>query len=559
MALTLSVIFIVDDAIVMLENIMRHVENGDSPRDAALAGSREVSSTILTMTLSLAAVFIPVLFMGGIVGRLLHEFAVTIVIAILISGIVSVTLTPMLCSRVIKRSHDAGAGGKRSFHDKSEFVFKAVQSAYGRSLQWSMNHRLFIMSLFFVSVVATYFMFGLVRQDFLPADDSGQVNVNIQAANGTSFVDMVRRQQVVEKIARDDPSVMGVTSNVFGQGAGANGGRLNLRLKPVDERPNNMSIDQIMAELRRKMQAIPGLRIQINNPPSFQIGGLAGNGNYQYTLQDTDQQELYASSILLRNALEQTPGFTDVNSNLDLTTPSVNVDIDREAAAKFGVSVQQIETALGSAFGGGQVSTIYSSTNQYQVIMELLPKYQQDPSSLARLYLTGTNGSLVPLTAVTKISSGSIALSENHLGQLPAVTISFGLEPGLALSDGVTGLKAVEAQIGLPPNVQGSFQGTAQAFQQSMQGMGYLLIGGILVVYIVLGILYESFIHPLTILSGLPSAAVGALLTLLMFGVPLTLYAFVGMIMLIGIVKKNAIMMIDFALARQRRMAWKPR
>ena len=553
MALTLSVIFIVDDAIVMLENIMRHVERGETPREAAFKGSGEVASTILTMTLSLAAVFIPVLFMGGILGRLLHEFAVTIVTAIVISGVVSVTLTPMLCSRVIRRSHNVEGSRQQRFNDKSEAVFNWVQAGYARSLKWSMDHRLFIVILFFVSIATSYFFFSILPQDFLPADDAGQVNVTIQAANGTSFADMVRRQMVVEKMARDDPSVLGVTSTVLGgNGAGSSIGKMTLRLKPIAERPGHMPIDNVMAELRRKMQTVPGLKAALQNPPSFRIGGLATTSQYQYTLQDADQQELYASSTRLRDALDVTPGFTDVSTNLDLTTPSVNVDIDRDNAAKLGVSVQQIEGALGSAFGGGQVSTIYGSTNQYQVILELLPQFQQDPASLARLYLTGTNGSLVPLTAVTKMTPGSIALSENHLGQLPAVTISFNLEPGLALSDAVTRLKNVEAQIGLPANVQGSFQGTAQAFQESMAGMGYLLVGGILVVYIMLGILYESFIHPLTILSGLPAAASGALLTLWIFGIPLTLYAYVGLIMLIGIVKKNAIMMIDFALARQR-------
>jgi HAE1 family hydrophobic/amphiphilic exporter-1 len=559
MALTLAVIFVVDDAINMLENIMRHVENGERPLDAAIIGAREVWGTILTMTLSLAAVFVPVLFMPGILGRLLNEFAVTIVIAIMVSGVVSVTLTPMLCSRMIKQ-HEKRSGRAAAFHQKSEQWFKWLQDRYEDSLRWSLAHRRFTISLFFASIVATVLFFRVLPQDFLPNEDLSQINVNIEAATGTAYPEMVRRQKEVEEILKTTPHLIGMTSTVGGFGGfggGANTGRFNLRLVSPDER--DQSVNEIVQLMRPKLTGIPGLNVFINTPQSLRIGGIQSRSAYQYTLQDTDLSVLYPAAIRLRDALRQEPGFVDVEMDLDLTTPAVNVAIDREAAATLGVSVQQIESALGSAFGGQQISTIMTPFDQYQVILELLPQYQQDADSLARVYLTGAGGnnaagqpSLVPLTAVTRITTGSMAMQENHVGQLPAVTISFGLEEGIPLSEGTEMLERVKARIGMPDTVLGSFQGTAQAFQRSMQGMGFLLIAGILVVYIMLGILYESFIHPLTILSGLPSAAAGALATLYLFDMSLTLYAYVGMIMLVGIVKKNAIMMIDFALVRQR-------
>ncbi|MEY4878728.1 MAG: hypothetical protein RJB62_196 [Pseudomonadota bacterium] len=548
MALTLSVIFIVDDAIVMLENIMRHIEAGEKPFDAALKGAREVSGTILTMTLSLAAVFVPVLFMGGILGRLLNEFAITIVIAILVSGIVSVTLTPMLCSRVIKPGHDHRPN---AFQRRSENIFIAVQNGYECSLRWSMANRQIIVALFFASLVATVMLYRAMPKDFLPTEDTASFQITTRAPNGTSFAEMVRRQLEVEKIIIDYPGVIGLQSQVPGFGdASSNSGRFNVRLTPRDERDE--SIEEVMAGLRRQIASVPGVTVFLNNPPPIRIGGIQSRSQFQYTLQNADLQELYATSIRLKDALTETPGFVDVDSDLDLTTPAVNVTINRDAASALGLSAQQIESALGSAFGGQQVSTIYGASDQTAVILELLPEYQQDASALSRIYLTGADGALVPLAAVTQVTPGSIALSENHLGQLPAVTLSFSLEPGIPLSEAVTMLRDVEAQIGMPATMQTSFQGTAAAYEESMHGMGFLLVAGILVVYIVLGILYESFIHPLTILSGLPAAAVGALLTLYLFDMPLTLYAYVGMIMLVGIVKKNAIMMVDFALARQR-------
>jgi hydrophobe/amphiphile efflux-1 (HAE1) family protein len=554
MALTLSVGFVVDDAIVMLENIVRHVEAGEAPHEAALSGSREIAFTILSMTCSLAAVFIPVLFMGGIVGRLLHEFAVTIVIAILVSGVVSITLTPMLCSRLVKPAGEERRSGRsHAFYRWSEGTFNKMHRFYDRTLRWSLRHRRLVLYIFFASLAATFILFRIIPQDFLPSEDTGQMVTFTEGPNGISFADMVRHQKDVARVIGDNPNVDASMSSIGAGGSRAtsNSGTVFARLKPRGERSEN--VNQIMQDLRPQLARIPGINAYPQNPPSIRIGGSLSKAQYQYTLQDLGRQELYASAMRLQDALAREPGFVDVTSDLDLSTPAVNVTIDRDRAATLGITAQQIEDALGSSFGSEQVSTIYTSYDQYKVILELKQEYQEDPSSLTRLYLTAPDGTLVPLTAVTKISQGTVPLTENHLGQLPAVTLSFNLEPGVPLSEAVSRIQQAQASINLPATVQTSFQGTAQAFQSSTAGMGYLLLGAILVVYIVLGILYESFIHPLTILSGLPAAAVGALITLGLFGVPLSLYAFVGMIMLIGIVKKNAIMMIDFALERERK------
>ena len=550
MALTLCVGFVVDDAIVMLENIMRHVEAGENPYQASLTGSREIAFTILSMTISLAAVFIPVLFMGGIVGRLLHEFAVTIVIAILVSGIVSVSLTPMLCSRLIRPVRDHGSR-RGPFYRWSEAGFVAMQRGYERTLRWSLRHRRLILLIFAGSLAATVMLFRAMPEDFLPSEDTGRLNAFTEGANGISFEEMSRHQGEAAQIIWNDPNVQGAMSSVGTGGArgGSNQGSFSIVLKPRNQR---LPIDQVMAELRRKFARIPGLNVYVQNRPAITIGGLVSKAQYQYTLQDSDTQELYSSATRLKDALTKTPGFLDVTSDLDLSTPSVHVSVNRDRAAALGVSMQQIEAALGASFGGQQISTINTSADQFKVILELLPQFQQDAASLSRLYVTGSNGTLVPLSSVINTGGRASPLAVNHFGQLPAVSVSFSLPPNVALSDAVNTLEEVKKQINLPASVLSSFQGTAKAFQQSMQGMGFLLLGAILVVYIVLGILYESLIHPLTILSGLPAAAVGALLTLYLFGFPLTLYAFVGMVMLVGIVKKNAIMMIDFALVRER-------
>ena len=579
MALTLSVGFIVDDAIVMLENIVRHVEEGEEPRAAAFKGSSEIAFTILSMTVSLAAVFIPVVFMGGIIGRLLHEFAVTIVMAILISGIISVTLTPMLCSRFIKPGKGAEHG---KFYKWTEDAFNSVQSGYERSLTWAMNHGRFIMSLFALSLVATVALFMTIQTDFIPSEDTGQINVNTESADRTSFAQMVKYQKQLADIAARDPNVEGVMSSVGGGGArtGTNTGNMLFKLKPSSER--SLTADQIIQELRPKLGRVMGVNAFMQNPPAIRVGGQQSKSMYQYTLQDTNQDELQKNATKLLGALQHVPGFADVTSDMDFASPSVNVDIDRDQAASHGVSISSIETALGASFGGQQISTIYATDAEYWVMLELLPQYQNDINDIGQLYIsssmggsgtssgssagiapnggtssssTGTAGTvntLVPLSAVTKLTPGTMPLAVNHLGQLPAITISFNLTSGYALSDAVTAINQTRDRIGMPDTVLGQFQGQAQAFQSSMGNMGLLLTIAIITVYIILGILYESFVHPLTILSGLPSAAVGALITLWLFGLPLSLYAFVGMIMLIGIVKKNAIMMIDFALHRER-------
>jgi HAE1 family hydrophobic/amphiphilic exporter-1 len=579
MALTLSVGFIVDDAIVMLENIVRHVEEGEEPRQAAFTGSSEIAFTILSMTVSLAAVFIPVVFMGGIIGRLLHEFAVTIVMAILISGVISVTLTPMLCSRFIKPGKSAEHG---KFYQWTEDAFNRVQSGYERSLTWAMNHGRFIMSLFALSLVATVVLFMTIQTDFIPSEDTGQINVNTEAADRTSFAQMVKYQKQLADIASHDPNIEGVMSSVGGGGArtGTNTGSMLFKLKPSGER--SLSADQIIQELRPKLGRVMGVNAFMQNPPAIRVGGQQSKSMYQYTLQDTNQDELQKNATKLLGALQHVPGFADVTSDMDFASPSVNVDIDRDQAASHGVSISSIETALGASFGGQQISTIYATDAEYWVMLELLPQYQNDINDIGQLYISssmggsgtssgssagiapngasgttsnstaGTVNTLVPLSAVTKLTPGTMPLAVNHLGQLPAITISFNLTSGYALSDAVTAINQTRDRIGMPDTVLGQFQGQAQAFQSSMGNMGLLLTIAIITVYIILGILYESFVHPLTILSGLPSAAVGALITLWLFGLPLSLYAFVGMIMLIGIVKKNAIMMIDFALHRER-------
>ena len=561
MALTLSVGFVVDDAIVMLENIVRHIEKGMEPYAAAIKGSEEIGFTILSMTISLAAVFIPIVFMGGIVGRLLHEFAVTIIIAILISGVVSITLTPMLCARMLKNEH----GEKHNaLYRWSETSFNKMQDAYDRTLTWSLNHRRTILGMFFASLAASMVLMAVMKQDFLPADDSGRIQGNIQAANGTSFDQMAKYVGEVTRIIEADPDITGVLASMSGSNgaAGTNSARMfMITLRDLSVRESTP--EQVIARLRPQLARVTGVNVFLTNPPNIRLGARGSRSNYQYTLQGLDQELLQEYSAKLMADLKARPGFVDITSDYEAAMPSVQVEIDRDRAAAFGVSAMQIQQALGSAFGGQRISQINTSTNQYEVIMELLPEFQQDAASLDRVYVTGSGNQLVPLTAVTRTTTSTVPLSVNHAGQIPAITVAFDLAPGRALSDAVASIRDASEKIEMPASIQGNFQGTAAAFEDSTKNMGMLLIIAMVVVYIILGILYESFIHPLTILSGLPSAAVGALLTLyiahLFFvmgltstDMSLTLYAFVGMIMLIGIVKKNAIMMIDFALGRQR-------
>ena len=549
MAMILAVGFVVDDAIVMLENIVRHMEHGEPVLEAALNGSKEIGFTILSMTFSLVAVFIPVLFMGGILGRLLHEFAVVITVAILVSGIVSLTLTPMLCSRFL-RPHGNERHGR--FYMVLDKFFDDLLKGYEKSLQWVLKHRRVTLVITAALFVATIFLFYIMPKGFLPTEDTGQIFAITEAQQGISFEDMKKHQQEIVGIIAQDPNIEAFMSSIGagGPNAAANAGRIFMRLKPRSER--KLSADQIIQELRAKTAGVIGIRIFMQNLPPIRIGGVLTKSQYQYTLQGPDTEELYKAAPALEAKLRALSQLQDVNTDLLIKNPQVNLEIDRDKAAALGVTAQQIENALSTAYSTLQISTILAPTNQYQVIMELQPQFQADPSSLTMLYSRSSSGKLVPLNVVTRQSVATGPLLVNHLGQLPAVTLSFNLKPGVSLSEAVSVVdKAARAT--LPPSIMTSFQGTAQAFQSSTQGLFLLLIMAVLVIYIVLGVLYESFIHPLTILSGLPAAGVGALVTLLLFGKELNIYGFVGVIMLIGIVKKNAIMMIDFALEAERK------
>ncbi len=550
MALTLSVGFVVDDAIVMLENIVRHMEMGKRPLQAALEGAREIGFTILSMTISLTAVFIPVLFMGGIIGRLFHEFAVTIGIAILVSGFVSLTLTPMLCSRFLRAPSEERHG---RFYEATERVYRRVLGVYQRSLGWVMDHRPTSLAFSVGVLAATAVLFVIVPKGFIPTEDTGQIQGNTETVEGSSFDAMQAHQLAVADVLRRDPYVAHFMSSVGG--GTMNQGRVSIRLKPRGQRP---PADQVVRELTPKLAAIPGIRTYLSVPPVIRIGGRPTKTQYQFTLQSADIDALYDNAAKLEARLRQIPILQDVTTDLQIKNPQVSVQIDRDRAAALGVTVQQIEQALYDAYGSRQVSTIYTPNNQYWVILELLPQYQRDPAALSLLNIRSQKGALVPLTAVATATPDVGPLSVNHSGQLPSVTLSFNLPPNVSLGDAVREVQRA-AQQTLPSTISTGFGGTAQAFQASQQGLLFLLLLAVVVIYIVLGILYESFIHPLTILSGLPFAGFGALLTLLVFGTDLSVYAFVGVIMLVGLVKKNAIMMIDFALEAERRDGKSPR
>lgn len=549
LALTLAVGFVVDDAIVMLENIVRHIENGETPMQAAFKGSKEIGFTIISMTISLIAVFIPVLFMSGIIGRLLNEFAVTICAAILVSGFVSLTLTPMLCSRFI-RSHRKEKHGKVFM--AFERFFDRMLGAYDRTLKYSLNHQGMIMGVFLLTVVGTVLTYIIIPKDFLPNGDSGQILIQTEGPQDASFEYMINHQQMVVEVVAKNINVAGYMSFVGAGGsrAAGNTGTVFIRLKPLSERKE--TAEQIIRSLRPKFAGIPGIKVFLQNPPPIRIGGQVTQAQYQYTLQGSDLDELYHWTDVMLDKIRTLPGFIDVNSNLNIKSPTVNILIDRDKLATLELSMAQVEEALSSAYSSRQISTIYGSTNQYAVILEVAPQFQNDPSALSKIHVRSASGKLIPLDTVATITRKTQALTISHLGQLPATTISFNLAPDTSLGTAVDEIKAATTSLNMPASITGNLQGTAQAFEASLKGLGILLLIAVVVVYIVLGILYESFIHPLTILSGLPSAGVGALLTLLIFKIDLSLYAFVGIIMLIGIVKKNAIMMIDFALEKQR-------
>ncbi|HVS80328.1 MAG TPA: efflux RND transporter permease subunit [Pyrinomonadaceae bacterium] len=611
MALTLSVGFVVDDAVVMLENIVRRMEAGEGAMEAALKGSREIGFTIISMTVSLVAVFIPVLFLSGILGRLFREFAITISVAILVSGFVSLSLTPMLCSRLLKtighrvRSPTAEGdddargtsptvreGSVRSaWWQKTERVYESLVGGYRWTLQLVLEHRALTMLICGVLFLVTIALFYVIPKGFIPNDDTSRIVGYTEAAQGISFEEMSRHQQQIVDIIRANSNVVGVLSTVglSDVSAASNTGNILILLKPLAQRKQD--VDAIIGDLRPKLAAVAGMRIYLQNPPLVQVGGQVTKSPYQLTLQGPDRNELYANATALQKKIAALPQLLDVTSDIQIKNPQLNVDIDRDKASALGITAQQIEDTLNNAYGTRQISTIYATSNEYEVILEVKPAYQQDPSALGRLYIhstaapstssqsaqvqsvlaqppsaivssaqapagqtlpsQATQGRLIPLSTVATLSRSVGPLLVNHLGQLPSATISFNLRPGVSLSAATDQVQALAKQT-LPSTITTSFQGTAQIFQSSLQNLTLLLLVAVLVIYLILGILYESFIHPFTILSGLPSAGLGALLTLLLFGRELDVYAFVGLIMLIGIVEKNAIMMIDFALTAQR-------
>jgi len=621
MALTLSVGFVVDDAVVMLENIVRRMEEGEGAMEAALKGSREIGFTIVSMTVSLVAVFIPVLFLSGILGRLFREFAITISVAILVSGFVSLSLTPMLCSRILKSfahrkkseppavaggpvdDEDTGrnAGGPEAgtpalerhgkFWEITERGYDWLVGGYRWTLRIALDYSALTLAICGVLFLVTIGLFYIIPKGFIPNDDTAQIVGYTEAAEGISFNEMSRHQEQIVDLIRKDPNVVGVLSTVGESdiSAASNTGNVLILLKPVNQRKKD--VEAIIDDLRPRLAQVPGMRIYLQNPPLVQVGGQVTKSPYQLTLQGPDRDELYANANVLQQKMAVLPQLLDVTSDIQIRNPQLNVDIDRDKASAVGVTAQQIEDALNDAYGTRQISTIYATSNEYQVILEVKPEYQQDPSALGQLYIHSTatattasqvaqvqsamaqpsptivnstqvpagltapgvttTGRLVPLSTVATFSRGIGPLLVNHLSQLPSATISFNLRDGVSLSAATDQVQAL-AKKTLPGTITTSFQGTAQIFQSSLQNLTLLMLVAVLVIYLVLGILYESFIHPFTILSGLPSAGLGALLTLLVFGRELDVYAFVGLIMLIGIVEKNAIMMIDFALTSQR-------
>jgi HAE1 family hydrophobic/amphiphilic exporter-1 len=559
MALTLAVGFVVDDAIVVLENIVRHMELGEKPFDAALNGAKEISFTIVSMTISLVAAFIPVLFMSGMLGRLLREFAVTICVAILVSGFISLTLTPMLCSRYLRPPHEQKHGWLYNFLGR---CLDGMNRGYEVTLSWVMRHHVTTMIASLVVLWATVHMFGLVPKGFIPSEDIGQILINTEGAQGVAFEQMVRNQQQLAGIVAKDPNVESFFSSVGVGGVGLSGntGRIFIKLKPRKER--KLNADELIRELRPKLSGVPGIRVSLQNPPVIRVGGRLSRSLYQFTLQSPDAPELYRAAAVLEERLKALPDFRDVGSDLQLKNPQLQVILDREKASTMGVTAQgisqrQVEEAFQNSYATRQVSTVNTPNNQYQVIVELDPKFQNDPSALSQLYIRSTSGQnstaqpMIPLGSLASLKYTVGPMSVNHSGQLPSATISFNLREGVALGDAVETINKLSRET-LPASVSTSFQGTAQEFQKSISSLVALLVLAVFVVYLVLGILYESFIHPVTILSGLPSAGLGALVALYWFGMDLSIYAFVGLIMLIGIVKKNAIMMIDFALDGQR-------
>jgi HAE1 family hydrophobic/amphiphilic exporter-1 len=549
LALTLSVGFVVDDAIVMLENIVRHIEGGMRPFEAALKGSREIGFTIISITFSLIAVFIPVLLMGGMVGRVFREFAVSISVAIIVSGFVSLTLTPMLCARVLK-SHDP--------HEKQNVVLHWFETMFASGLkayEWSLDRVLkakqVMLWVTLATIAGTVWLYVIVPKGFFPTEDTGYMIGITEGNTDLAFPAMVEHQRKVADIVRADKDVAYVNSTVGAGGPNTlpNSGRMLVALKPREERDG---MQKIIARLRQSANVVPGMQIFFQPIQNINLGGRLNKSQYQYTLQSNDTEDLYRITPQLRDKIAQIPGLLDVTTDLYVKNPQVTVEVDREKSAVYGVSIDQVRQELYNAFGSRQVATIYTPANDYQVILETKPEFQQSPDDLNRIFLKTTNGTTVPLSAVTHFVRTVGPLQVNHQGQQPAVTISFNLAPGFSLGQAVDAITRLERDERLPATITTGFQGTAQVFQDSLRGQGILILAAIFAAYVVLGILYESFIHPITIISGLPSAGIGAILTLMLFRMDLSVIAMIGIVMLVGIVKKNAIMMIDFAIERRR-------
>jgi HAE1 family hydrophobic/amphiphilic exporter-1 len=554
MALTLCVGLVVDDAIVVLENIVRHIEKGERSMTAAFNGSREIAFTVISMTVSLVAVFIPLIFLGGLIGRLFREFAITVAVALLVSMVVSLTLTPMLCGRFLKPRRAERHG---RLYLATERVYDRSLVAYQRSLAWVMDRRGLALAFSGVILIATLVLGRVVEKGFIPTEDQNFISGTTRAAEGIGFEAMQRNQQAVAAIVGEDPNVDRYMSSIGGgRAATINQGRLIIHLKPRDERA--ATADEVVSSLQRKLASVPGMRVFLQVPPVINIGGRQAASPYQFTLQGSDIERLYASAQRLEAELQEIPGLNSVSSDLQLNSPQVRVAIDRDQAAAYGLTVAQIENALYDAYGSRQVSTIYAPEDQYWVVMELLPEYQRDLAALDLLKIRAANGELVPLGSVARLTPASGPASVNHTGQLPSVTLSFNIEPGISIGDAVTRVEQAGRKI-LPPTISTSFQGTAQEFRDAQRDLLVLLLLAVVVMYLVLGILYESFVHPLTILSGLPFAGFGALLALVAFGLELSVYAFVGIIVLVGLVKKNAIMMVDFAVEAERNQGKSPR
>ena len=550
MAITIAVGFVVDDAIVVIENVYRYIEQGQTTMQAALNGAKQIGFTVISISTSLVAVFIPLLFMGGLIGRLFHEFAVTLSLAILVSGVISLTLTPMMCSRFLKPESAYKTEGP--FYRACERAFNGLLFGYEHGLKWVLRHQGFMLLVALATFVATLWLYIIVPKGFFPQQDTGVIMGTTEAAQDVSFGTMARLQNQVARIVLADPAIDTVGSFIGGGpgGSTANNGRMFISLKPLSVR--KVRADAVIARLRRKLAEVPGIALFLQASQDIRVGGRSSKAQFQYSLQASDLDQLNDWAGRLADKLRTIPQLVDVTSDQQMRGLQTNVVIDRDAAARLGVSPQAIDNTLYDAFGQRQVATLYERYNQHHVVLEVDPQYQLDPSSLSKIYVESSTGQQVPLSSVAKFTTSNTALSVNHQGQFPAVTLSFNLATGVSLGQATELIQNAAQELRMPSSVQGSFQGTAQVFQSSLATTPILLVAALITVYVVLGMLYESLIHPITILSTLPSAGVGALVALMLFGIDLSLVSFIGIILLMGIVKKNAIMMIDFALEAER-------